>query len=77
MSEDVNRAYVARVSQHDPDAPHSRRTFYAVVALSQNAAYAAIREVFGPSDYVEMTDGKLSPETAATLGLVPDVVMRM
>jgi hypothetical protein len=38
---------------------------------------AAIQAAVQPDDYVEMTDGKLSPETAVALGLEPGIARPM
>jgi hypothetical protein len=66
------RAYVARVTRPNATgAAGSGIVFYAVLASTKDAALAAIREAVQPGDYVEMTDGKLSPETARALDLKP------
>ena len=67
------RAFVARVSRRDHQAAHRRIVFYATLAASKEAALSAIINAVGPDDYVEMTDGRLSAETAVALGLTPGV----
>ena len=78
MTDRDQRAFVARVSRHDPGGTNRRRTvFYAVLAGSKDAALSAVAEAVAADDYVEITDGKLSSGTARALGLVPGVPKAM
>jgi hypothetical protein len=66
-------AYVARVTTRvgAPSDAGSGVAFYAVLADTKAAALAAIQATVKPADYVEMTDGRLSPKTARALDLQP------
>lgn len=71
-------AYIARVSWYDTEAPKGRQTlFYAVIAVSKDAARTAVRDAVGLNRYVEIVDGRLSPDTAAALGLKAGVAKAM
>ena len=76
MQKPNERAYVARVTRLGGNARGSV-VFYAVVADSKVAAAAAVRDAVRPDDYVELTDGMLSPETAQALGLRRGVAKAM
>jgi hypothetical protein len=72
MKDPNQRAFVARVTRPDTSGVAGRTTlFYAVLADTRELALAAIREAAQPGDYVEMNQGKLSPETARALDLQP------
>ena len=77
MSEVDARTYVVRVTRHEQAAPGQRAQFYAVIAESAGEASQAVRKAVEPSAYVEVTDGKLLPETARLLGLSPGVAKPM
>lgn len=55
----------------------NRVVFYAALADTPESALVAIRKAVKSADYVEMTDGKLSPETARALDLKPGVAKAM
>jgi hypothetical protein len=68
----IERAYVARVTRVGAaNKAGSGVVFYAVLANTKQGALTAIQAAVQPADYVEMTDGSLSPETARALGLQP------
>jgi hypothetical protein len=72
MTNDDQRAYVARVTRVGAASKAgSGVVFYAVLAETKQGALAAIEAAVQPADYVEMTDGKLSPETVTALHLQP------
>ena len=77
MSEVDARTYVVRVTRHEQAAPGQRAQFYAVMAETAGEASEAVRKAVAPSAYVEVTDGKLLPETARLLGLKPGVAKAM
>ena len=77
MSEADARTYVVRVTRHEQAAPGQRAQFYAVMAETAVEAAEAVRKAVEPSAYVEVTDGKLLPETAKLLGLEPGVARAM
>ena len=78
MNDPSRRAYVARVTRVGAaDRAGSGVVFYAALADTKESALAAIREAVSPADYVEMTDGRLSPETARALGLQPGIAKAM
>ncbi|MBM0206172.1 hypothetical protein JNW90_26525 [Micromonospora sp. STR1s_5] len=78
MMEADARTYVVRVSRHDDRQPHRRVTrFFAVMADSETEALEAVRSVAEPGDFIEQTDGRLLPETARALGLLPGVAKPM
>jgi hypothetical protein len=78
MKDPDQRAYVARVTRPDATGDAGRTTlFYAVLSETRAQALAAIREAAQPGDYVELTEGRLSPETAEALGLIPGVAKPM
>jgi hypothetical protein len=76
MSEADARTYVVRVTRHEP-VRHGGAQFYAVMAGSSREALEAVRKAVEPSAYVEVTDGKLLPETAKVLGLRPGIAKAM
>ena len=51
--------------------------FYAALSDTRERALAAIQEVVQPGDYVELTEGRLSPDTTQALGLIPGVAKPM
>jgi hypothetical protein len=70
MRDHDQTAYVARVTRVGAGSKAgSGVVFYAVLAETKQGALAAIQAAVQPADYVEMTDGKLSPETARALDL--------
>jgi hypothetical protein len=73
MQDPNQRAYVARVTRPNATGavPGRATLFYAVLADTKEGALAAIREAVQPGDYVKMTDGKLSSETARALEMQP------
>jgi hypothetical protein len=78
MQDPDQRAYVARVTRPDATRATGRTTaFYAVLSDTREQALAAIREAAQPGDYVELTEGRLTPETAEALGLVAGVAKPM
>jgi hypothetical protein len=78
MDEADARTYVVRVTRHDEQLPSGRRTmFYAVISDSSAEALAVVRTTVEPDAYVEVTDGKLLPETARVLGLSHGVAKAM
>ena len=69
---------MARVTRPDATGAAGRTTlFYAVLADTRQSALAAIREAAQPGDYVELSEGRLSPETAQALGLIPGLAKPM
>jgi hypothetical protein len=78
MDEADARTYVVRVTRHDEHMPSGRRSvFYAVLSDSSAEALAVVRKSVAPDAYVEVTDGKLLPETARILGLKPGIAKAM
>jgi hypothetical protein len=78
MKDPEQRAYVARVTRPDATGAAGRTTvFYAVLSDRRAQALASIQEAVQPGDYVELTEGRLSPETAKALGLIPGVARAM
>jgi hypothetical protein len=72
MRDEDQTAYVARVTRVGAASKAgSGVVFYAVLADTKKGALAAIEAAVQPADYVEMTDGKLSPETVRALDLQP------
>jgi non-ribosomal peptide synthetase component F len=78
MQDPDQRTYVARVTRPDATGAAGRTTlFYAVLSDTRAQALAAIRQAAQPGDYVGLTEGRLSPETAVALGLIPGVAKPM
>jgi hypothetical protein len=48
-----------------------------VLAETRQRALTAIQQAVQPGDYVELTEGTLSPDTTEALGLVPGVQKAM
>jgi hypothetical protein len=72
MTSHDQEAFVARVIRVGAaNTAGSGVVFYAALADTKESALAAIRKAVKPGDCVEMTDGKLSAETAQALALVP------
>jgi hypothetical protein len=72
MRDDDQTAYVARVTRVGAASKAGRGVvFYALLADTREGALAAVEAAVQPADYVEMTDGKLSPETVKALDLQP------
>jgi hypothetical protein len=76
MNEADDRTFVVRVPRHEP-VRHGGAQFYAVIAESPREALESVRMAVEPSAYLEVTDGKLLPETATLLGLKPGVAKAM
>jgi hypothetical protein len=78
MQDPDKRAYVARVTRPDATGAAGRTTlFYAVISDTRAEALAAIKAGSQSGDYVELTEGRLSSETAQALGLIPGVARPM
>jgi hypothetical protein len=78
MTGQNQRAYVARVTRVGAASTTGNGVvFYAALADTRESALVAIREAVRPGDYVEITDGRLSPDTAEALGLRPGVAKAM
>jgi hypothetical protein len=67
MDEVDARTYVVRVTRHE-HVGRGGAQFYAVMAESPREALEAVRKAVEPSAYVEVTDGKLLPETGRCSG---------
>jgi hypothetical protein len=72
VTRENQRAFVARVTRVGVESTAGNGVvFYAVLADTRGSALAAVQEVVSPGDHVEITDGRLSPDTARALDLQP------
>jgi hypothetical protein len=76
MSEADARTFVVRVTRHDHVGAVARSSTRSWLKVRREAL-EAVRKVVEASAYVEVTDGKLLPETAGLLGLKPGVAKAM
>ena len=72
MIEPNQTAFIVKVARADADMPNKRLTlFYAVIADDAETGVRLVREVVKEDAEVELTDGRLSQDTAYAIGLTP------
>lgn len=64
-------AHVVQLTAHNERG--SAVQYVAVIAPSPTAARVLVEDIAEPGDTIASTDGTLSPDTVAALGLVPEV----
>ena len=72
MIEPNQTAFIVKVARADADRPNGRLTiFYAVIADDAESGVQLVREAVKEDADVELTEGRLSQETAQAIGLTP------
>ena len=72
MIEPNQTAFIVKVARADADMPNGRLTiFYAIIADDAASGVRLVKEAVKEDADVELTEARLSQETAQAIGLTP------